>query len=207
MTVTEPRVGGAAARGGRVRALLVGAFAVYLVLLAWIVLFKLGVPWIGGVDRVIKLVPFLPSAEQGASLPSEVVVNVVLFVPFGLYLGVLAPSWSWRRALGVVGATSLLLEATQYILAIGSSDVTDLLANTLGGAIGLGLFAVLRRRLADRAGAVLTRVCVLGTAILMLAAALFIASPIRFGPPPSGGIGDAPDHLLERTTVSGELAG
>ena len=60
-------------------------FTVYLVLLAWIVLWKLGVPWAGGISRVIKLVPFVPSGDEGASAPFEVVANFALFIPLGVY--------------------------------------------------------------------------------------------------------------------------
>ncbi|HYJ51136.1 MAG TPA: VanZ family protein, partial [Microbacterium sp.] len=76
------------------RALLVVPFVAYLVLLVWIVLWKLEIPWIGEaalIPRPIKLVPFLPSADADASAPIEVVINLLLFVPFGLYLGLLAP--------------------------------------------------------------------------------------------------------------------
>ena len=33
----------------------------------------------------------------------------------------------------------------QYVLAIGGSDITDLIGNTLGGVAGIGVFAVLHR--------------------------------------------------------------
>lgn len=84
-------------RGGG-RGLLAVLFMVYLVLLAWVVLWKLEVPYVGGgALRQIKLVPFARTAEAGASAPLEVVANVMLFVPFGLYLGLLAPSWPWWK--------------------------------------------------------------------------------------------------------------
>ena len=89
--------------GGHV--LLVVLFVVYLVLLAWIVLWKLEAPYVGAaalLPRPIKLIPFLPSAEAGGSAPLEVVANILLFVPFGLYLGLLAPSWQWWKAGGRV---------------------------------------------------------------------------------------------------------
>ena len=46
---------------------LVVLFVVYLILLGWLVLWKLDVPFVGGVQRVIKLVPFAPSGDEGAS--------------------------------------------------------------------------------------------------------------------------------------------
>jgi len=175
---------------------LIMAFALYMLLLVWIVLWKLELPWVGGVDRVIKLVPFLATAEQGASRPSEVIVNLLLFVPFGLFLGLLAPWWSWHRLAGVTAVVSLALEAAQFVLAIGSTDVTDVLVNTAGALIGYGLVALVRHRLPAGGRSILIRICVVGTLAALLAAALFIASPIRFAPPASG-IGHGPDRAAD----------
>ena len=158
-------------------------FGVYLVLLVWVVLWKLEVPYIGGgALRHIKLVPFAPTAEDGASEPLEVIANVVLFVPFGLYLGLIAPSWPWWKVAGVVAGTSLLFEVTQWVLSVGSCDITDLIVNTAGGLAGLGLLAFARRRFQDRTGTVMTRVCAIGTVLFVVAAGIFIASPVRYAP-------------------------
>jgi glycopeptide antibiotics resistance protein len=169
-------------RGGRV--LLFLLFAVYLVLLAWIVMWKLEVPHIGGGElRQIKLVPFAPSACDGASELSEVVANVLLFLPFGLYLGLLAPTWpSWKRA-GTVAGASLALEVAQYVLAVGSSDITDPITNTTGGLAGLGLLVLARRRLGARTVAAMTRVCSIVTVLALLATAILVVSPLSFAPP------------------------
>ena len=165
------------------RGWLVGLFVVYLVLLTWVVLWKLQLPHIGdGELRHIKLVPFAPTAEDGASEPFEVIANVVLFVPFGLYLSLLSPSRPWWKLAGVVAGSSLALEVTQYVLAVGSSDLTDLIVNTAGGVAGLGLLVLARRRLQDRTGTIMTRVCSTVTVLFLLAAGIFIASPVRYAP-------------------------
>lgn len=159
-------------------------FVVYLVLLAWVVLWKLEVPYVGGgALREIKLVPFAPSAGARASGPFDVVANTLLFVPFGLYIGLLAPSWPWWKAAGAVAGASLVLEVAQYVLAVGSSDVTDLVVNTVGGVAGIGLFALARRRLQARTATVMTRVCAVGTLLALLASGIFVASPLRYAPP------------------------
>ena len=41
--------------------------------------------------------------------------------------------------------TSLFFETVQFVFAIGASDITDLLANTLGGVIGMGVFFILSK--------------------------------------------------------------
>ena len=87
---------GGAGERSLTRAYLLALFVVYLLLLGWIVIWKLESPWVGQ-DRVIKLLPFLATGQAGPSAPAEVLVNLVLFVPFGLYLGLLAPSRPWWR--------------------------------------------------------------------------------------------------------------
>lgn len=158
-------------------------FAVYLILLTWVVLWKLELPYVGvGALREVKLVPFVPSTGYGASAPVEVVANVVLFVPFGLYLGLLAPAWRWWKVAGVLAGASLVLEVAQYSLILGSSDITDLVVNTAGGLAGLGLLARARRRLQERTGAVMTRVCAIGTVLSLLAVGIFVVSPVHYAP-------------------------
>lgn len=183
---------------------LIAAFALYLALLVWIVLWKLELPWVGGVDRVIKLVPFVATADQGSSKPAEVVINFLLFIPFGLYLGLLAQSWRWWRIAVVLAGASLLLEVTQFILAIGSTDITDVVVNTAGGLTGLALVAIARLGLGGRARAVLARVCVVTTLLALLLVALFIASPLHLGPPPGASGGRTPGHGLDAGPLGGE---
>jgi glycopeptide antibiotics resistance protein len=161
-------------------------FAIYLVLLAWIVLWKLEAPYVGAaalLPRPFKLIPFLPSAEAGGSAPLEVVANVLLFVPFGLYLGLLAPSWRTWKLAGVFAAASLALEITQHVLSTGSFDITDVIVNTAGGLAGLGLLAVARRTFPTATLESMTRVCLIGTVVALVAIGIFIASPLRYAPP------------------------
>jgi glycopeptide antibiotics resistance protein len=157
-------------------------FAAYLVLLVWVVLWKLEAPWAGG-DRNIKLVPFVRTRGAGASAPVEVAANLALFIPFGLYVGLLQPA---RRpasaivpvAVGAAG-TSLALEVGQYVLAVGRSDTTDIVVNTVGALVGLGLYALARQRLGAGTVSALTRTCAVGTAFALLCAGLYLGSSSR----------------------------
>ena len=169
----------------RSRGILLLAFAVYLVLLAWVVLFKLEVPWIGaaaGLQRPIKLVPFVPSGDAGASTPAEMLINLVLFVPFGLFVGALAPTWAWWRAGIAALATSLALETVQHLLSTGSFDTTDLIVNTAGALVGWVIFLVVRRTSGARTSLVMTRLCVITSALALVAAVAFFISPLNYGP-------------------------
>ena len=169
--------------GGHV--LLVVLFVIYLVLLAWIVLWKLEAPWIGEaalLPRPIKLIPFVPDGDADASAPLEVVFNFLLFIPFGLYLGLLAPTWKWFAVTGVLVGASLVLEIIEHVLSIGSFDSTDVIVNTAGGLAGLGLLALARRRFGARTSVLMMRILVIATALGVIAVVVFIASPLHYAP-------------------------
>ncbi|QIG40750.1 VanZ family protein [Microbacterium sp. 4R-513] len=184
-------------RRDRTRARLRVLFGVYVVLLIWIVLWKLNLPWIG-VHRLVKLVPFVPTGAEGPSEPLEIAINFLLFVPFGIYLALLAPSWRWWRATLVVAGTSLLLEAAQFAFGVGSSDTSDLIVNTMGGLAGMGLVAaIVRRQRPELARAVIARGLSIGTVLAVAAAAVFVAAPLHYGRPPGDGPRQAPGQSME----------
>lgn len=158
--------------------------AVYLVLLAWAVLWKLEVPHTGGYGRDrVQLVPFGLAGGDHVVVPSEIAANLLLFVPLAVLLGLLAPARPWWWPVAVTAGTSLALEAVQLALAVGIADVTDLLVNTAGGLAGAGLLALARRTLRERAAVVVTRVCAVAVGLAVLGAAAFVASPVRYTAP------------------------
>ena len=75
--------------------------------------------------------------------------NMAFFVPVGVLLFILLEHR--RRAIGlvvVVGAlTSVAVETLQYVFALGHSDVSDLLFNTLGALVGAWIARLAGRRL------------------------------------------------------------
>lgn len=129
------------------RALTGCLFAVYLAFLAWIVLLKGQFSLeVAGTMRSVNLVPLAGATViNGAADYREAVENLLAFVPFGLYFGMLAGHRPLWRGIAAVAAVSLGFEVLQFAFAMGASDVTDLLANTVGGALGLGLYALARR--------------------------------------------------------------
>ncbi|RDV44944.1 VanZ family protein [Leifsonia sp. ku-ls] len=167
------------------RVLIAGLFAVYLALLTWVVLWKLGVPSLHvGDTRAVKLVPFVAGDGYGVNTPFEMTANLGLFVPFGVYLALLAPTWRWWRIAGLAAVLSVGFETTQYVLAVGSSDVTDVILNTAGAVTGVALLTLVRRALGGWTATVLVAVCAGGTVLALAAAAAFVAGPVRYGPPP-----------------------
>lgn len=127
-------------------------FLIYLILLVWIILFKLQFS-IHDLDMVrsVNFIPFYYDKEIGTEFHlKEVFENLLIFVPMGIYLQMLLPKGRFYGKLAVIAGTSLLLETAQYVLAIGRSDITDLLTNTTGGLLGLALYCIIARLLRNR---------------------------------------------------------
>jgi glycopeptide antibiotics resistance protein len=70
----------------------------------------------------------------------EMIFNLVIFILFGLLLNVNFKQTSFRKKLATIFLFSLSAEIIQYILAIGRSDITDIITNTFGGWLGLELY-------------------------------------------------------------------
>jgi glycopeptide antibiotics resistance protein len=113
-------------------------FAAYLLILLWLVLFKFSYDPIGVLSdlqtRSLNLIPFTRAHRI------EMISNLVAFIPFGMMAGVNFKEVAFRYKIAVVFAFSLAVEITQFALAIGVADITDLIMNTLGGFIGLAAY-------------------------------------------------------------------
>lgn len=66
----------------------------------------------------------------------------MIFVPFGILISTLWEEKAITDKILLAFCTSLILETLQYVFAVGASDITDLLTNTLGGAIGVGIYFI-----------------------------------------------------------------
>jgi len=76
----------------------------------------------------------------------EFTANIVMFVPFGVLvrLATARPSWWMILALGFL--TTVTIELTQLALPSRFSTVSDVIANTLGTAVGLAAVWLATRR-------------------------------------------------------------
>ncbi|MGW6664427.1 MULTISPECIES: VanZ family protein [Peribacillus] len=93
--------------------------------------------------REINLIPFAGSANVNNQIDfNEIIYNVLAFIPFGIYISMLKPNWSFLNKIAVIAGVSLLFEVLQFSSAIGASDITDFIGNTLGGIIGVGVYIV-----------------------------------------------------------------
>ena len=110
-------------------------FFIYCVLLVWMILFKLQFS-LNSLDKIrnINFIPFY--YENNVSFHfREVIENVIIFIPLGIYLKMIGIDNKKTILFGF--AVSLLLEASQYVLSVGASDITDVITNTLGALIGV----------------------------------------------------------------------
>jgi glycopeptide antibiotics resistance protein len=128
-----------------------GLFIVYLIGLAWLIVLKFNVAflWIWE-ERSLNLIPF---SELFSSKPRidylEMVLNAIVFVPFGLYSGILFRQWTFKKHVMIFLAFSFVCEALQFILGVGAADVTDMINNTVGGMAGLMIYKGIERAFGD----------------------------------------------------------
>ncbi|WP_174567638.1 VanZ family protein, partial [Gottfriedia acidiceleris] len=105
---------------------------------------------------------------------------VLAFIPFGIYISMLKPNWSFLKKIAVIAGVSLLFEVLQFIFAIGASDITDLLGNTLGGIIGIGVYIVFCRLFSTKANKILNVLTSIGVIFLVALVLVLISGVIRF---------------------------
>lgn len=134
---------------GRARTWLRVALVVYLAAVAVVTLRPAG-PDDASLGLVRRFVAWL--AELGVPvtfLGLEAVANVVMFVPFGVLVGALLRRPWWVVVL-LGCATSVLIETVQRWLPTRYPTVQDVVMNTLGAAVGVGVLALVLRERARR---------------------------------------------------------
>ena len=115
-------------------------FVIYLIVMGWIILLKLGVQFSYMEERRFNLVPF----ANGYYSMMETIMNVVIFIPLGMYAGALFKNKLFGFKLFFYFLISLILEGLQYVFKLGAFDITDLMTNTTGGIIGYLLYLAFR---------------------------------------------------------------
>ena len=160
-----------------------GLLAVYLFALTWIIVFKMQFSFQGLPDfREINLIPFAGSANVNNQIDfNEIIYNVLAFIPFGIYISMLKPTWSFLNKIAVIAGVSLLFEVLQFSFAIGASDITDFMGNTLGGIIGVGVYIVFCKLFSTKANKILNVLASIGTICIFTLVLLLIIGVIRYG--------------------------
>ena len=91
-------------------------FVFYLAALTWIILFKMAVSFdtIDHGIRSLNLIPFKGAMITNGRINfSEMIDNILVFCPFGIYIGVLYRRWNLSEK--VLYSSALLLEVRLYL--------------------------------------------------------------------------------------------
>lgn len=144
MTIKNKKYGGG-------QFLLVTSFAVYFLSMIHLVFFPIEInigeyanltPW-------YKSINFIPLLTIDAA---TFILNIIMLVPLGMYLPLLSSKFqSVKKAASMGLYISLSFEFTQLLMRIifgngRSTDINDLLANTLGAVIGFLLIRELSKK-------------------------------------------------------------
>jgi glycopeptide antibiotics resistance protein len=150
-------------------ALTIVLFAIYAILLVAIILFKFPFQYqLTSNGRELNLIPFGGSYTDFRRLGlGEVIENVLIFVPLGIYVSMLKNQWSFARRALVIVATSVAFESIQFAFAIGRADITDVICNAFGGVVGIGLYAISANIMRTRTNRVLNTVALVVTVIAL----------------------------------------
>jgi glycopeptide antibiotics resistance protein len=142
---------------------------IYLVALVWIILFKLNIQYTYlEHNRSLNLVPFNePLILNGKPDLGEIKLNALIYIPLGVYVGILFQKWSIIKKILLFFVSSLILEVLQYILAMGASDITDIINNTLGGIIGLTIYTILEKIFPQKAQKIINILAALATVCIV----------------------------------------
>jgi len=135
-------------------AAIFAVFALYLAFLLKLLLFSRA----PGSERSINLVPLAGIAEYAFSHSpgtervafANVVGNILIFTPLGVYASWLchrAPAW---LTMSTVASVSVAVEIIQGMSAVGASDIDNVILNCVGGLIGMLAFWLLSSILRER---------------------------------------------------------
>lgn len=75
--------------------------------------------------------------------------NIVIFIPYGIYLQVLKKDKRFRISLLFVICTSVLIECIQFAFRLGMADIDDVILNSVGGIVGILAYKGLMKAVDD----------------------------------------------------------
>lgn len=98
--------------------------------------------------REIRLKPFWSYQLAFNSYPSlimlwEVLLNIFLFIPIGLLLGMIFPQLKWWKIFLFGSVLSAVIEMSQYFFCKGLCETDDVINNSLGTLIGFFLCKIM----------------------------------------------------------------
>ncbi|MFC3748589.1 VanZ family protein [Paenibacillus sp. GCM10012306] len=148
-------------RNSTVKVVFYLLFAGYAVIAVNLILFKT-IPITAifsypGLLRSVNLMPFYTIISYFSDdsvglkrLLENILGNIALFIPLGVFVSHMGVMRSSRYKFGIILTTTVSFEIIQYILALGSSDIDDVLLNLIGGMLGIAVYKSLERRTTSR---------------------------------------------------------
>lgn len=85
-----------------------------------------------------------------AFAPSNIIGNIVLFFPLGIYFTLFNPNKKLSINVAMVALVSIFVEIMQFLFKVGATDIDDVILNTLGGLIGVLIFKLLNKILKQK---------------------------------------------------------
>ncbi len=148
-------------RRGFVKTLKITAVILFLIYLSYLAFLTFFSRYYGRgftqMYRSYNLVPFKTIIQYATAFHNRNIAvtnllgNVAAFVPMGFL-----PPFAWKRlsrflpVLVLAAATSIVIEALQYITGAGSADIDDVILNTAGGILGYAFYCLPKKLLARR---------------------------------------------------------
>lgn len=76
------------------------------------------------------------SAVEKWNFITDLVGNIILFIPLPFFLALVFNVKSTTKLLLIAFLISFMVETCQYVLGIGVADIDDVILNTLGASMG-----------------------------------------------------------------------
>jgi len=106
--------------------------------------------------NIVRLVPvvstagFIRETIQWKTIVINVFGNIIMFIPFG-FLGIVFKKLnSFKRLIINFLSVIIIIESFQYFTRLGVFDIDDIILNTIGVAIGFGIYKWLTKTIIDR---------------------------------------------------------
>ena len=149
-----------------------GVMSLYALILFFLLFKKKSV----GSFRTINLIPFRTIIDYlfnedvivRSFAFSNIMGNIAIFIPLGIYIPLLINKKSIFTNSAIVALISLCVEIVQYILAIGTADVDDIILNTIGGLLGILIFKLVYLIFKDKSKVVITFLTPIGGVIAVI---------------------------------------
>ena len=91
------------------------------------------------IAQSVNLVPFADWNGARGEMIRDIIVNTILFFPFGFLIQMARKKNQNKLSLLAViipCASSIAIESLQYIFSLGATDITDVIVNTIAALIG-----------------------------------------------------------------------